>query len=282
MSEITDYLENLLLNWLFTGGSLTAPQTWAALATAAPTEAGVVTGEPTIGGYARKRVFQDGATAPFWDTPAEVAEALRVTNNALFQFPINPGGSVWGNISHVLLLDASSAGNLLLYSALDTTVNVAAPAGDDGLEFAANALKVDLLCPTDYIEDKIIKHLFRATAYTPEQTWLGALTTAPDASGSGAVEVSGGSYARQRIFQDGTTSPYWTLGAGALAGAVRNTQDIYYPQATADWGEIVAVGVYTASSGGNLSWAANLPTKRFVARGSTLRLFANEIVLAIA
>ena len=64
---------------------------------------------------------------------------------------------------------------------------------------------------TDYLEDKVVNHLFGGTAYTAPTTWYcGLLTAAPTDSTSG-TEVSGGSYARQAIS--------WTVTGSGTAQA---------------------------------------------------------------
>ena len=75
----------------------------------------------------------------------------------------------------------------------------------------------------------------------PGTYYVGALTTAPDPDGDGTdiVEVSGGSYARQPI----TFDP-------AVDNEIVSAADINFPVATAPWGTIKALGIFSAVSGG--------------------------------
>ena len=52
---------------------------------------------------------------------------------------------------------------------------------------------------TNYLEDKVIGHLFGGTAYTAPTTWYAGLQTAAPSDSAGGTEVSGGAYARQAI-----------------------------------------------------------------------------------
>jgi len=50
---------------------------------------------------------------------------------------------------------------------------------------------------TDFLENKIINHVLRNTAYTAPATVYAALFTATPGESSAGTEVTGGSYARQ-------------------------------------------------------------------------------------
>ena len=107
---------------------------------------------------------------------------------------------------------------------------------------------------TNYLEDKIVNHVFGSTTYTRPTTWyVGLLTAAPSDSASG-TEVSGGSYARQ-------VCAFTITGTGVAEA--KNTSAITFPTATADWGVAGYVGIYDALSGGNLVAYQNLQQSDF-------------------
>tara|TARA_R100000808_G_C2149349_1_gene157746 strand:+ start:1262 stop:1696 length:435 start_codon:yes stop_codon:yes gene_type:complete len=103
---------------------------------------------------------------------------------------------------------------------------------------------------TNYLEDKIMNHLFGddtgasgADHYTAPTTWyVGLLTAAPSDSAAG-TEVSGGAYARQSVA--------WTITGSGTAQAA-NTSAITFPAATTDWGVATHAGIYDAATSGNL------------------------------
>ena len=109
---------------------------------------------------------------------------------------------------------------------------------------------------TDYLEDKIMNHVFSSTSYTRPTNWyVGLLTATPaDAANSPGTEVSGGSYARQICA--------FTLTGAGVAQA-HNTSAITFPAASADWGIVGWVGIYDALTSGNLCAFQNLQKSDF-------------------
>src|SRR6185369_11862613 len=94
----------------------------------------------------------------------------------------------------------------------------------------------------------------RTTVLLNQATWyFGLSTTAISTPATGATftEVAGGGYSRASY---GNTGSDWTLSTDDML----NTNQITWPVASANWGTIQAVGVFTASSGGSLIVAANI------------------------
>lgn len=111
MSAMTDFLEGELIKHVFRTGSYTKPTVLAiALYTAAPGEAGGGT-EVTGGSYAR--VQRDPLDAN-WAAPS-AGDGL-TDNVADLTFPVATAS--WGTVTHTAVLDATTAGNMLLYGAL--------------------------------------------------------------------------------------------------------------------------------------------------------------------
>lgn len=102
---------------------------------------------------------------------------------------------------------------------------------------------------SDYLENKILNHVFRNTSYTPPAAvYLGLYTAAPSDAGGG-TEVSGAGYARQAI----------TFGS-ASGGAIANTAAIQFTASGGSYGTVTHVGIFDASSAGNmLAWKAITP-----------------------
>jgi hypothetical protein len=102
---------------------------------------------------------------------------------------------------------------------------------------------------TDYLEDKILGHVFEGTAYTAPSTLYVGLHTSASSDSAAGTEVTGGSYARQ-------TATFSVSGTSPTEAAT--TSAIEFPTATASWGTVTYAGVYDASSGGNLLAYAQL------------------------
>ena len=121
---------------------------------------------------------------------------------------------------------------------------------------------------SDYLEDKVLDHVFGGNAYTAP----GTLYVAPTDTGGG-TEVTGGSYARQ--------SGAFTV-SGTNPTQATNSAAIEYPTATADYGTVVAVGILDASSSGNLMAYANLTTSKTVSSGDVFRFDAGDLDITLA
>lgn len=120
---------------------------------------------------------------------------------------------------------------------------------------------------TNYLENKIVDWLFRAQAYSPVATqYIGLFTAAPSDTGGG-TEVSGGSYARVAVTSGltqwaGTQAAASTTASSGTGGTTSNNAAITFPAPTANWGTVTHVGIFDASSAGNLLFfAAQTPNK---------------------
>lgn len=124
---------------------------------------------------------------------------------------------------------------------------------------------------TDYLEDALLKHVFTNTAYTSPTTVYAALFTVAPSDTGGGTEVSGGAYARQSM-------AFSVSGTGTLA---TNSAAVEYPTATADYGTVVAVGIFDAASSGNLLAYANLTASKTVSSGDVFRFNAGDVDITL-
>lgn len=95
---------------------------------------------------------------------------------------------------------------------------------------------------TDYLEEKLLDHVFRATSYTsPSAVYLGLFTAAPTDSTSGTEVSAANGYSRQSL----------TFGAYSQ-GKIATSADVTFTASGGSWGVVLAFGIFDASSGGNL------------------------------
>jgi hypothetical protein len=107
MAELSNYLENKLLDHVLRNVSYTSPTTvYVGLFTTDPTD-GNTGSEVSGGSYARQILSVTTATGGI------------VTSSADVTFPQATGS--WGTVSHIGLLDALSSGNLLMHTPLTTS-----------------------------------------------------------------------------------------------------------------------------------------------------------------
>jgi hypothetical protein len=122
---------------------------------------------------------------------------------------------------------------------------------------------------SDYLENKVLDHVFGGVAYSaPSTLYLGLYTVAPTDSGGG-TEVSGGSYVRE-------------VCAFTVSGNLAtNTAAIEWPVATGTWGTVVAVGVFDAATSGNLLAYGNLTSAKTIASGDVFRIPTNDLDITL-
>lgn len=119
---------------------------------------------------------------------------------------------------------------------------------------------------SDYLEAAVLNAVLRNVSFTsPTTVYLALFTVAPTDVGGG-TEVSGGSYARQVV----------TFGAPS-GGVVANTGSVTFPQATGNWGTIVAMGIFDALTVGNMLYYGNLATSKTVNTSDQIA-FANAAI----
>ena len=127
MAEMSNYLENALINATLRNTSYTSPATvYVGLYTSDPTDANTGT-EVSGGSYAR--------TAVTFGSPSDGV----TTNSAAVEFPQATGS--WGTVGWIGILDASTSGNLLYHTPLDASKTIAS---GDIFKIASGSLSVTL------------------------------------------------------------------------------------------------------------------------------------------
>lgn len=127
MAEISNYLENKLLDHVLRNTSYTSPTTvYVGLYTSNPDEGNTGT-EVSGGSYARQSLSVTTASGGI------------VTSSEDVTFPQATGS--WGTISHIGLLDALTSGNLLMYTALTTSKDIES---GDVLKIATGSLTASI------------------------------------------------------------------------------------------------------------------------------------------
>lgn len=130
---------------------------------------------------------------------------------------------------------------------------------------------------TNFLRNKVYDHVFRNRSYTvPSNIYVALYTAAPTAAGGG-TEVSGGSYARVHV---GPSDTDWTATQGGTSGASsgtdgtgENAATITFPAPTGSWGVVTHVGIFDASTSGNLLWFAQLGQPKTVNSGDPAPTF---------
>lgn len=168
MAELSNYLEDELLDHVLGGGDYTAPATlYLALATATVNDAttGTTITEPSGNNYGRDTVTNNATNFP-------AASAGSKSNGVEFTFP-TPSGS-WGTITDMAYADAATVGNLLAYTVLNASKVIN---NGNTVRFAIGALTLafKLKQMATYLANELLDHVWGNAAYTRPATVYVAL-----------------------------------------------------------------------------------------------------------
>jgi hypothetical protein len=122
---------------------------------------------------------------------------------------------------------------------------------------------------TNFLETEILDHVFAGAAYSaPGTHYLGLFTSAPGETGGG-TELSGSAYVRKSV-------AFTTSG-----NTTSNNAAIEFPTATGSWGTVTHVGVFDASSSGNLMAYAALSSSKAIATGDVFRVPSGDLDITL-
>ena len=125
---------------------------------------------------------------------------------------------------------------------------------------------------SDTFETRVLTWVFTTGAATRPTAWYLALfTTDPTDAGSGTeVSTSGTAYARQ--------SASFTVSGDTAS----NSAAIEFPTATASYGTVTHVGIFDASTAGNLIAHAALTTSKAIDTGDVFRVPTGDLDITLA
>lgn len=128
---------------------------------------------------------------------------------------------------------------------------------------------------SDYLENKLIDHVFRGTAYTAPLTLYVELYTSACSDSARGTEVTGGSYARASLAADttnwaGTQAAGSTIASSGTGGTTSNNAAITFATPSAGWGLVTHIGLSDASTAGNLLVCTALTVSKTINSGDTV------------
>ena len=122
---------------------------------------------------------------------------------------------------------------------------------------------------SNFLETEILDHVFGGAAYTAPSTHYLALFTATPGETGGGTEVSGNGYVRKAV-------AFTTSG-----NTTSNTSAVEYPTATGSFGTVTSVGVFDASTSGNLMAFAALSSSKTIETGDVFRVPAADLDITL-
>lgn len=121
---------------------------------------------------------------------------------------------------------------------------------------------------TSYLNTQVLNHVFRNQPFASPTTVYVGLFTSPN------TEVSGGGYVRQEI----------TFGAPYADGndtVIENDEEVRFPIAAADWGNITHAALFDAETGGNRLDLAEITSPRTVRENDQFVIAAGNYTVKV-
>ena len=123
---------------------------------------------------------------------------------------------------------------------------------------------------TNFLETEILDHVFAGASYTaPGTKYLALFTAIADGEAGSVTELSGNAYARQTV-------AFTTSG-----NTTSNNAAVEFPTATGSWGTVTHVGVYDASTSGNLMAYATLSASKTIETGDVFRVPSGDLDITL-
>jgi len=128
---------------------------------------------------------------------------------------------------------------------------------------------------SDFLEQKLLETVLNNAAFpTVSTTYVALHTTSPLDDGSGA-ECVGTNYVR-------IDTGAFTSMTGITDGQTENTAEIAFAQASdATWGTITHIGLWDASTSGNLLYHGALTSSKTIDTNDTFKIAAGDLIVTL-
>ena len=124
---------------------------------------------------------------------------------------------------------------------------------------------------SNYLENALVNATLRNTSYTsPATVYVALFTTDPTDAASG-TEVTGGAYARTSV-----------AFAAPSNGAAASSADCTFPTCTSTWGTVSHIGIFDASTSGNLLYHTPLDTSKLIETGDIFKIASGSLTVTLA
>lgn len=119
-------------------------------------------------------------------------------------------------------------------------------------------------------ETHVLQYVFTTSSVTRPTAWyVGLFTADPTDTGAGATEISGNGYAR-------VAATFTVSGATATTSAA-----VEFAAATGSWGTVSHIGIFDASSGGNLIAHSALTASKAIGTGDVFRIPTGDLDITL-
>ena len=124
---------------------------------------------------------------------------------------------------------------------------------------------------SNYLETAIVNAVLRNTTYTsPTTVYVALFTTDPTDANTG-TECTGASYVRKAMTFSSPSN-----------GVTSNSSAVEFDQATTSWGTITHMGLYDASTSGNLLFHGALTASKVIDTGDVFKFASAALAVTLA
>lgn len=214
------------------------------------------------------------------------AGSRTIDQTGAVNFPQASGGG-WGTATHWCITDNQTygSGQAMAFGALNQSKTI-----NDGDTPSVATGEVDVTISagevSNYLANAILDFAFRDQAFTSPTVYLGLADTimSDSTTGVSVSEPSGGSYARELIYENGGGTPDFSLATLANPSVVDNSDVVNMTTATADWGTMTSwfLSDNPTTGAGNILFYDNDVTDKAVNNGDTAQFAANALVCNVS
>lgn len=136
---------------------------------------------------------------------------------------------------------------------------------------------------SNYLENQIIKHVFRTGSYTkPSELAIALVTVSVTESDDGSTITEVGNSNNYSRVTVGPSDSDWTAPTGGN-GATDNVAAITFPQASGSWGTIVGIAILDSSThgSGNILFYGDLTVSKTITIDDTLSISSGDLDVSI-
>ena len=126
---------------------------------------------------------------------------------------------------------------------------------------------------SNFLENELLDHVLRNESYTAPTTTFISLHTA-DPTDAGGSEVAASGYDRFEV----SAALAWTTASG---GSSKNNEAWEFVKATTAWSTVTHVGVYDATTAGNLLFHGALTTAKVIGTDDIARFPAGTLSIKL-
>lgn len=124
---------------------------------------------------------------------------------------------------------------------------------------------------SNFLENALVNATLRNTTYTsPATVYVALFTTDPTDAATG-TEVTGGAYARTSV-----------TFAAPSNGASASSADCTFPTCTSTWGTVSHIGIFDASTSGNLLYHTPLDSSKLIETGDIFKIASGSLTVTLA